>query len=224
MSSGRVSVGFGEQVVYLEFVLAFLGRGAKDLDFAQVALAHSGLGHGGQVHDLLGIEAHQFRGEGIHGEWVEAGKGEACINGRSVAGAVAFHGSEAVNHTEVRIDLLGEVEHVVVQYSLATVVVLSVRKPLVVFLVVVQGRRQQDVLQRQGGDDAVVGLHLCGGDDVQVRVEKRGDDADRRGAVAFAEYVAVLVWLFVEVDELDVVFFFEGQIAVVLIAVECTLF
>ncbi len=65
-------------------------------------------------------------------------------------------------------------------------------------------------------------FHLGGGDDVEVGVEKGRDDTNGNGLVAFAEDVAILPGLGVEIDEADVVFFGESGVAISLEALHCT--
>ena len=148
----------------LEVVLALVGWCSKDFYLIEIALTHSRLGKGFEIHNLGWVESHQLCREGVHCERVEACQGELCIDGCSAGRAVAFHSYEAVNDAEVGINFLGEVKHVVMQEGLAGEIVVRVGETLVVCLVVVQRRAEQDVFEGQGCNNAVVGLHFGRGD------------------------------------------------------------
>lgn len=59
-------------------------------------------------------------------------------------------------------------------------------------------------------------FHFGRGDNVQVRIQERRNNPNRSGAVALTKHVAVLPRLLVQVNKLDIVFFLQRQIAVIL--------
>ena len=86
---------------------------------------------------------------------------------------------------------------------------------LVVALGVVERRAHDHVLDGQGDENVIVGLHPGDGDDVEVRIEEGVDDPDGRRRVVQAEDVAGLIGVAVEVEELDVIVLLELAVAVV---------
>ena len=199
------------------------GNAAAQLDLVEVGDAHAEVVGVAQQAQLERFEAHRLGDDGVGGEDVGAGRGDAEVEPVAVAGAAALHAACAVDHGDVRGHEAGQPDQVDVhgaRFIGGAALAVAVEAVHLDAVLAVDGAHDH-ILEREGDDAGVVRFGNGDRDGAGAVEDGAGHAHDRLAAVSQHDRGRLPCRLAVQVEQAqgDGVLLFESVVAEVAVGV-----